>query len=81
MNKNNVSPFLPPLNSDNPNIVGEKTFTWSNVDFPENGSYELEFQSDDVATLFINEQQIAVSRSFRGEPIKTLVNLSRGKYV
>mgnify|MGYP003315603612 CR=1 FL=1 len=66
MNKNNVSPFLPPLNSDNPNIVGEKTFTWSNVDFPENGSYELEFQSDDVATLFINEQQIAVSRSFRG---------------
>ena len=80
MNKNNVSPFLPPLNSDNPNIVGEKTFTWSNVKFPENGSYELEFQADDSATLFINGQKVAVSKSFRREPIKTLVNLSRGKY-
>ena len=80
MNKNNVSPFLPPLNSDNPNIVGEKTFTWSNVKFPENGSYELEFQADDSATLFINGQKVAVSKSFRREPTKTLVDLSRGKY-
>ena len=80
MNKNNVSPFLPPLNSDNPDIVGERTFTWSNVDFPENGSYELEFQADDTATLFINGQQVAVSKSFRGVPIKSLVDLSRGKY-
>ena len=80
MNKNNVSPFLPPLNSDNPNIVGEKTFTWSNVKFPENGIYELEFQADNIATLFINDQQVAVSKSFKGTPIKTFVDLSRGKY-
>jgi hypothetical protein len=80
MNKNNVSPFIPPLTTDNPNIVGLRTFTWSNVDFPENGSYELEFQSDDVATLFINGQEVAVSRSFNGTPSKRLVNLSRGKY-
>ena len=80
MNKNNVSPFIPPLNSENPDIVGLRTFTWSNVDFPENGSYELEFQSDDVATLFINGQEVAVSRSFSGTPGKRLVNLSRGRY-
>ena len=80
MNKNNVSPFIPPLNSENPNIVGLRTFTWSNVNFPENGSYELEFQSDDVATLFINGQEVAVSRSFNGTPSKRLVNLSRGNY-
>ena len=80
MNKNNVSPFLPPLNSDNPNIVGEKTFTWSNVKFPENGTYELEFQADNIATLFIGGKKVAVSKSFRGTPIKTSVELSRGKY-
>ena len=80
MNKNNVSPFIPPLNSENPDIVGLRTFTWSNVNFPENGSYELEFQSDDVATLFINGQEVAVSRSFNGTPSKRLVNLSRGRY-
>ena len=80
MNKNNVSPYLPPLTTDNPNIVGLRTFTWSNVDFPENGSYELEFQSDDVATLFINGQEVSVSRSFSGTPGKRLVNLSRGRY-
>ena len=80
MNKNNVSPYLPPLTTDNPNIVGLRTFTWSNVDFPESGSYELEFQSDDVATLFINGQEVSVSRSFSGTPGKRLVNLSRGRY-
>ena len=80
MNKNNVSPFIPPLTTDNPDIVGLRTFTWSNVNFPENGSYELEFQSDDVATLFINGQEVAVSRSFSGTPGKRLVNLSRGRY-
>ena len=80
MNKNNISPFLPPLNEENPDIVGDKNFTWSNVDFPENGSYEFEFQSDDEATLFINGEEVAVSKSFRGTPLKRLVNLSRGKY-
>ena len=81
MNKNNVSPFLPPLNSDNPDIVGLRTFTWSNVDFFESGRYELEFQSDDVATLFINGQEVAVSRSFNPRnPGKTFFELSRGKY-
>ena len=80
MNKNSISPFIPPLTTDNPDIVGERTFTWSNVDFPENGSYEFEFQSDDVATLFINDQEVAVSKSFRGTPRKRFVNLSRGKY-
>ena len=54
MNKNSISPFLPPLTTENPNIVGVRTFTWSNVNFPENGKYELLFQSDDTAKLFIN---------------------------
>jgi len=80
MNKNNVSPFLPPLNSDNPDIVGLRTFTWSNVDFFESGRYELKLQSDDVATLFINGQKVAESKSFSGEPFTQFVDLSAGKY-
>ena len=80
MNKNNVSPFLPPLNSDNPNIVGVRTFTWSNVNFPESGRYDALFQSDDTAKLFINGQKVAESRSFSGEPNKIFFELSAGKY-
>ena len=80
MNKNNVSPFLPPLNSDNPNIVGVRTFTWSNVNFPESGRYDVLFQSDDTAKLFINGQKVAESRSFSGEPNKRFFELSAGKY-
>ena len=51
MNKNNVSPYLPPLDVDNNDLPGDRTFTWSNVDFFENGRYEFKFQSDDVAVI------------------------------
>ena len=37
MNNNNVSPYLPPLDVDNNDLPGDRTFTWSNVDFFENG--------------------------------------------
>jgi hypothetical protein len=80
MNKNSISPFLPPLTTENPNIVGVRTFTWSNVNFPENGKYELLFQSDDTAKLFINGKKVAESRSFRGTSEKKFVELSAGKY-
>ena len=80
MNKNSISPFLPPLTTENPNIVGVRTFTWSNVNFSESGRYELLFQSDDTAKLFINGKKVAESRSFRGTPGKKFVELSAGKY-
>ena len=80
MNKNNVSPFLPPLGSPNPKIIGNKDFTWSNVDFPESGRYEFKFHADNAAILFINGVKSLESKSFRGEPITQFVDLSAGKY-
>ena len=80
MNRNNVSPFLPPLDLPNPNLAGDKTFTWTNVDFPESGRYEIKFQSDFVGRLFINNQEIVESRSFRGEAISRFAEVSAGKY-
>ena len=80
MNNKNVSPYLPPLDEDNSSINGVKSYTWSNVDFPEDGRYNFEFQADNIGKLFINDKLITEVRSFRGEPQKTTANLSRGKY-
>ena len=81
MNKNNVSPFLGiPFNEDNDLITGDRTYTWSNVSFPENGRYEFRFQSDDRAELFINGTRIRESRSFRGDPRVTYAEISEGNY-
>ena len=80
MNNMNVSPYLPPLNEDNPDLPGDRTFTFSNVNFFESGSQEIKFQSDDNATLFIDGKKVAESKSFRGTPNVTRVDLSAGRY-
>ena len=80
MNNINVSPYLPPLNVDNPDLPGDRTFTFSNVNFFDSGSQEIKFQSDDNATLFINGKKVAESKSFRGTPNITRVDLSAGRY-
>jgi len=80
LNKNGVSPYLPPLDSDNSNIIGPKNYVWTNVDFPFDGQYTIKFQGDDTGTLFINDQSVATIRNSGGTPSPTFVNLSRGKY-
>jgi len=80
MNNMNVSPYLPPLDVDNPDLPGDRTFTFSNVNFFESGSQEIKFQSDDNATLFIDGKKVAESKSFRGTPNITRVDLSAGRY-
>ena len=52
MNKSSISPYLPPLDSDNPNINGLTTYKWTNTKFPENGKYIISFQADNIARLF-----------------------------
>ena len=79
MNKNNVSLFLPPVNRDNPSIVGTRTYTWSNVDFIEDGRYDIQFQGDDATELFIDDKSITKARGFRGDPGTVTANISRGK--
>ncbi len=80
MNTNNVSPFLPPLGAENPDIIGNKTFIWSNVNFFDSGRYKFKFHADNSAILFINGQKSLESKSFRGEPITQFVDLSAGRY-
>lgn len=75
-----VSPLIPPIDKENPAILGEKTYTWSNVDFFESGRYKFLFQSDDDAILYINGNKILESKSFRGEPIPSFAEISKGKY-
>ena len=79
MNRNNVSPFLPPLDAKNPDILGTRTYVWKNVKF-DSGQFIIRFQSDNVGKVFINGQEVAISRGFRGPPIPSYVNLSKGRY-
>ena len=80
MNRNNISPFLPPLGAENPDIIGNKTFVWSNVNFFDNGRYEFQFQADNSCILFINGKRVLDSKSFRGEATSQFVDLSAGRY-
>ena len=80
MNKISVSPYTPPLNEDNPDINGTFTLRWSGVKFSENGRYDVAFQADNIAKLFINGTEVQEVRSFRGEPRPRYVELSRGTY-
>ena len=80
MNKISISPFLPPLNEDNPAINGESRYKWSGVKFPENGRYHVKFQADNIAKLFIDGNEVYNVEGFRLEPISKPVELSRGTY-
>ena len=80
MNKNNVSPFLPPLDDPNPAIIGFRTFTWNNVNFSEEGRYRIRFQSDNGGSVFINNTLVSSNKGFRGDPSPEFVNLKPGRY-
>ena len=81
MLRNSVSPFIPPIDVDSTNHLGDKTYIWKNVDFFESGQYKFLFQSDDGATLYINGNKVVESKSnFRGEASPTYAELSPGKY-
>ena len=61
MNKASVSPN-PTRDNATTEVVN---YTWSNVDFPEDGEYDIKFQMDHSATLFLDGQEIA-SNNYRG---------------
>ncbi len=73
MNAVSVSPT--PVNE-----VGTKTLTWSNVNFPEDGTYKFNFQADNVGTLKIGGREIIKSSEFAGQPIQYNFNITKGKY-
>lgn len=79
MNNNSASPFLPPLDGENINIIGTKTYVWDNVDFPEDGQYIIKFQADNIAKLFIDGDLITQTSAFKGDAIPSFTNVSKGK--
>jgi hypothetical protein len=80
MNKNNVSPFLAPIDEENSSILGFFTYTWSNVNFSEGGRYRIRFQSDNAGTVFINGQSVSKNKGFIGNPSPEYINLKAGRY-
>jgi len=81
MRTNAISPFISPVDTDNPAIADASfTFTWSNVNFPESGRYKVLFQTDNIGELYIDGQLIKESRSFRGEPQTSYAEISAGNY-
>ena len=80
MNKNSISPFLPPLDSPNAAINGRREYIFSNVKFPDSGQYTVRLQADNQAEVFINEIKVASAVYDRGTPIPSYVNLTAGTY-
>ena len=80
MNTDSVSPLLPPLNADNPEINGVKTYSWKGVNFPESGQYDITFQADNDASLIINGIKVLSSQGYEGTPQIFKVNITQGKY-
>jgi len=62
MNKASVSPN--PMRDNATTEVVE--YSWSNIDFPETGEYNIKFQNDHSATLYLDGKQIA-SNFYRGQ--------------
>ena len=73
MNEFSVSPSV------NTNI-GKFTLTWKQVNFPYNGLYKFNLQSDNVAKLIIGGKEIFTSSDFVGEKIQYTFNITSGKY-
>lgn len=72
MNEYSVSPRKKPLR-------GRVNMIWNNVDFPEDGSYEIITQADNIARIRIDGVLVNTITEFVGEPQKSFLNISRGK--
>ena len=80
MNSDSVSPFLPPLDAENSQINGTKTYIWKGVNFPESGQYDVKFLADNFATLKIGNNQALTSQGFAENPQVFKVNVTQGRY-
>jgi hypothetical protein len=80
MNNHSVSPLLPPLDAENPEINGVKKYTWKGVNFPESGQYDIAFQADNNASLIVGGVKVLSSQSFAENPQTFKVNVTQGRY-
>ena len=61
-------------------VVGKYTLTWSNVEFPEDGTYKINFQSDNEGILKIGGKQIVKVSDFSSVPVQYTANITAGRY-
>jgi hypothetical protein len=80
MNEYSVSPYLPPLDNENPVINGKRLYTWKNVKFPESGQYRIAFQVDNIGSLYIGGTKVLSSFSFNATPTYENINITAGTY-
>ena len=84
MNRGNISPFFPPLTEPNP-ISGTFNYVWSNVNFIEDGQYDIMFQADVNANqttqrtkLYIDDELVRESNDFSSQATPFKVRVSKG---
>jgi hypothetical protein len=81
MNNYSVSPkVFVDISQPEDSVIGRYTLTWSNIDFPESGTYKINFQADNIGILKIDGQQIATSTDFSGNPVQYIANVTQGKH-
>jgi len=80
MNNHSVSPLLPPLDAENPEINGVKKYNWKGVKFPESGQYDITFLADNDAKLIIGGKEVLISQGFAENPQTFKVNITQGTY-
>ena len=78
-NKFSVCPYFPDLDSENPEIVNEFVYTWTNIKFPESSQYDVSFAADNTSELFIDGVKVLDGRGFGlNEPAWRKVNVTEG---
>ena len=81
MNEYSVSPkVFGSISSPEPTVVGQYTMVWKQVNFPYSGTYKLNFQADNIATLKIGGNQLYTVTDFVGDRIDNTFNITSGKY-
>lgn len=81
MNKYSVSPkVFNSINQPDERVIGSYTLTWKNVTFPEDGSYNINFQADNTGTVFVGGKKIIESSQFTGEKSQYTFNATAGTY-
>ena len=81
MNDFSVSPkVFTYIDSPDERVVGKYILTWKDINFPQDGVYKFNFQSDNIATLKVGGKEIYKTSDFNGEKIQYTFNASAGKY-
>jgi len=81
MNVNSISPkVFNKIDVRDNKINGTFTLTWSGVNFPEDGQYDIKFGADNIAILKIGGKQVQKTTDYVGQPQVFKTNVNTGIY-